>query len=319
MPTDKTVPEQSANTVSFSDLTALEAAELAKLLEEKLGEAARRPPVQLVPKDHLESEDVFNKEYSIEELQTFAFVTEFGEEKFTRNLPNVSEQDLKNIDEFGFVRIGTKVKAGDLLVGKVTPRNPTEVSQEDRLLKVIFGELSSGFRDTSLRVPPGYEGTILSVRHFDRSEKSNNVKHGVKVIIKRTLNQKIESEGYGILIDGIFVSKIAAVKELQNVTGFSVQKTYGIVTTLPVFIGGKLSKEKALEIKSRLTSLSTTVIPFNLIQSSNADNDEEFSSEEWGEVKAEATKLLGINELDSPLNHLSYIRTRIAHGANRND
>ncbi len=112
-------------------------------------------------------EDIFTSIH-IEEFEIEARDTRQGKEEITRDIPNVSEETLKNLDTSGIIRIGAKVKAGDILVGKVTPKGETLLSPEEKLLKAIFGEKAGDVRDTSLKVPPGNEGTVINVKVFTR-------------------------------------------------------------------------------------------------------------------------------------------------------
>ena len=112
-------------------------------------------------------EDVFSSIH-IEEFEVMARDTKLGQEEITRDIPNVGEEALKNLDEAGIVYIGADVKAGDILVGKVTPKGESPVTPEEKLLRAIFGEKAADVRDTSLRVPPGVEGTVVEVRVFNR-------------------------------------------------------------------------------------------------------------------------------------------------------
>jgi DNA-directed RNA polymerase subunit beta len=104
----------------------------------------------------------------IEEFEGQARDTKLGKEEITRDIPNVSEEALKDLDESGIVRIGAKVKAGDILVGKITPKGETQLTPEEKLLRAIFGEKAGDVRDTSLTVPPGIEGTVVDVKVFSR-------------------------------------------------------------------------------------------------------------------------------------------------------
>lgn len=112
-------------------------------------------------------DDVFTSIH-IEEFEVMARDTKLGQEEITRDIPNVGEDALKNLDEAGIVYIGAEVKAGDILVGKVTPKGESPVTPEEKLLRAIFGEKASDVRDTSLRLPPGVTGTIVEVRLFNR-------------------------------------------------------------------------------------------------------------------------------------------------------
>jgi len=104
----------------------------------------------------------------IEEFEIQARDTKLGKEEITRDIPNVSEDALKDLDESGIVRIGARVKAGDILVGKITPKGETQLTPEEKLLRAIFGEKAGDVRDTSLTVPPGIEGTVVDVKVFSR-------------------------------------------------------------------------------------------------------------------------------------------------------
>jgi DNA-directed RNA polymerase subunit beta len=104
----------------------------------------------------------------IEEFEVVARDTKLGKEEITRDIPNVGEEALKDLDESGIVRIGAEVKADDILVGKITPKGETQLSPEERLLRAIFGEKAGDVRDTSLRVPPGESGTVIGARVFSR-------------------------------------------------------------------------------------------------------------------------------------------------------
>src|SRR4029077_10087391 len=104
----------------------------------------------------------------IEEFEVMARDTKLGPEEITRDIPNVSEEALKKLDEAGIVYIGAEARAGDILVGKITPKGESPMTPEEKLLRAIFGEKASDVRDTSLRVPPGVQGTIVEVRVFTR-------------------------------------------------------------------------------------------------------------------------------------------------------
>ena len=104
----------------------------------------------------------------IEEFEVMARDTKLGQEEITRDIPNVGEESLRNLDEAGIVYIGAEVKASDILVGKVTPKGESPMTPEEKLLRAIFGEKASDVRDTSLKVPPGVNGTVVEVRVFSR-------------------------------------------------------------------------------------------------------------------------------------------------------
>ncbi|UJX44697.1 DNA-directed RNA polymerase subunit beta [Xanthobacter sp. YC-JY1] len=117
--------------------------------------------------ENIVKEDVFTSIH-IEEFECMARDTKLGPEEITRDIPNVSEEALKNLDEAGIVYIGAEVRAGDILVGKITPKGESPMTPEEKLLRAIFGEKAADVRDTSLRLPPGTTGTIVEVRVFNR-------------------------------------------------------------------------------------------------------------------------------------------------------
>ena len=112
-------------------------------------------------------EDIYTSIH-IEEFECISRDTKLGPEEITRDIPNVGDEALTNLDESGIIRIGAEVKPGDILVGKITPKGETQLSPEEKLLRAIFGEKAGEVRDTSLRVPPGVEGTVINVRIFSR-------------------------------------------------------------------------------------------------------------------------------------------------------
>ncbi len=134
------------------------------------------------------SDDVLTSIH-IEEHEVDARDTKLGAEEITRDIPNVSEDMLANLDENGIVRIGAEVGTGDILVGKVTPKGETELTPEERLLRAIFGEKAREVRDTSLKVPHGEEGTVIGVRIFD-TENGDELAPGVNQMVRVYVAQK---------------------------------------------------------------------------------------------------------------------------------
>ncbi len=122
-------------------------------------------------------EDIFTSIH-IEEFECIARDTKLGKEEITRDIPNVGEEALKDLDESGIIRIGAEVKPGDMLVGKITPKGETQLSPEEKLLRAIFGEKAGDVRDSSLRVPPGVVGTVINAKVFSRKgvEKDERAK-----------------------------------------------------------------------------------------------------------------------------------------------
>jgi DNA-directed RNA polymerase subunit beta len=117
--------------------------------------------------EKLVQQDTFTSVH-IESFDVLARDTKLGKEELTRDIPNMSEEALKNMDESGIIRIGAKVKPGDILVGKITPKGETQLSPEEKLLRAIFGDKAGDVKDTSLRVPPGIEGTVIDAHVFTR-------------------------------------------------------------------------------------------------------------------------------------------------------
>ncbi len=133
-------------------------------------------------------DDVFTSIH-IEEYEMDARDTKLGPEEITRDIPNVGEDALKDLDERGIIRVGAEVRAGDILVGKVTPKGETELTAEERLLRAIFGEKAREVRDTSLRVPHGESGMIVDVKVFTRAN-CDELKPGVNMVVRCYIAQK---------------------------------------------------------------------------------------------------------------------------------
>jgi DNA-directed RNA polymerase subunit beta len=142
----------------------------------------------IVLSEKLVREDAYTSIH-IEEYESEARDTKLGPEEITREIPNVGEEALKDLDEFGIIRIGAEVRDGDILVGKVTPKGVTELSAEERLLHAIFGEKAREVRDTSLKVPHGGGGIIQDVRIFTR-EAGDELSPGVNMMVRVYITQK---------------------------------------------------------------------------------------------------------------------------------
>ncbi len=138
--------------------------------------------------ERLVRDDVYTSIH-IEEYEVESRDTKLGPEEITRDIPNVGEDALKDLDDRGIIRVGAEVTAGDILVGKVTPKGETELTAEERLLRAIFGEKAREVRDTSLRVPHGEYGTIVDVKVFTR-ENSSELSPGVNVVVRCYIAQK---------------------------------------------------------------------------------------------------------------------------------
>jgi len=155
----------------------------------------------------------------IEEFETMARDTKLGQEEITRDIPNVGEEALRNLDESGIVRMGVFVKSGDILVGKITPKGETQLSPEEKLLRAIFGEKASDVRDTSLRLPPGVEGTVIDAKIFsrkgiDRDHRSQFIEEETIRLLGNDRDDEIRiiSENIKHKISDLLIGKTSATK-----------------------------------------------------------------------------------------------------------
>ncbi|MBU2227712.1 MAG: DNA-directed RNA polymerase subunit beta [Proteobacteria bacterium] len=155
----------------------------------------------------------------IEEFETMARDTKLGKEEITRDIPNLGEEALRNLDDSGIVRMGVAVKPGDILVGKITPKGETQLSSEEKLLRAIFGEKASDVRDTSLRVPPGVEGTVIDAKIFarkgtERDSRSQYIEEEAVSLLYKDRDDEIRiiSEGVKKQIAGMLTGKVSASK-----------------------------------------------------------------------------------------------------------
>jgi DNA-directed RNA polymerase subunit beta len=164
----------------------------------------------IILSERLVHEDVFTSIH-IEAYELQVRDTKRGSEEITREIPNVSEEALLNLDEHGIVRVGAEIEAGDILVGKVTPKGETELSPEERLLRAIFGEKAGDVRDASLKAPPGLKGVVIKTRVFSRKERTEEAKKQEKLdvaVVRRGYNKKVaeisrlRSERVGKLLEG---------------------------------------------------------------------------------------------------------------------
>ena len=153
--------------------------------------------------ERIAKDDVFTSIH-IEEFECVARDTKLGKEEITRDIPNVGEEALKDLDDSGIIRIGAEVKPGDILVGKITPKGETQLSPEEKLLRAIFGEKAGDVRDSSLRVPPGVGGIVINARIFSRkgTEKDDRAKDIEEH--ERTRLEKMRDEEIKILRDSFF-------------------------------------------------------------------------------------------------------------------
>src|SRR5512141_116243 len=153
--------------------------------------------------ERLIKEDVFTSVH-IEEFECVARDTKLGKEEITRDIPNVGEEALKDLDESGIIRIGAEVKPGDILVGKITPKGETQLSPEEKLLRAIFGEKAGDVRDSSLRVPPGIGGVVINARIFARKGTDKDARAQEIEDTERARLEKTRDEEIQILRDSVY-------------------------------------------------------------------------------------------------------------------
>ena len=173
----------------------------------------------------------------IEEFEVMARDVKLGSEEITRDIPNAGEEALKDLDESGIIRIGAEVKPGDILVGKVTPKGETQLSPEEKLLRAIFGEKASEVKDTSLRVPPGIEGTIIDARVFNRrgQEKDERTQQIEQIEIEEL--RKDQEDEIAIIADGarrrleeLLAGKKLAAPMLSHLGDVIIAKKNAVIT-----------------------------------------------------------------------------------------
>ena len=221
--------------------------------------------------ERLVKEDIFTSVH-IEEFETVARDTKLGPEEITRDIPNLGEESLANLDSAGIIRVGAEVNPGDILVGKITPKGETQLSPEEKLLRAIFGEKASDVKDTSLRVPPGVEGIVIDARVFSR-----------KGVDKDERAQSIENDE---------VSRL--MKDQEDEIHIIMKSTQGrlaellVGKTLSAPITDRKKSSSLLKKKSEITM----------------ENVEEVHPSLWANVSLVEDKSRAIrNEVDNILNH----------------
>ncbi len=200
----------------------------------------------IILSQRLVQEDVLTSIH-IEEHEVDARDTKLGPEEITRDIPNVSDEMLADLDERGIIRIGAEVTTGDILVGKVTPKGETELTPEERLLRAIFGEKAREVRDTSLKVPHGESGTVIGVRVFDR-EEGDELPPGVNQLVRVYVAQKRKiSDGDKLAgrhgNKGV-ISKILPVEDMP----FMEDGTPVDIVLNPLGVPGRMNVGQVLEI-----------------------------------------------------------------------
>ncbi len=189
--------------------------------------------------ERIAKEDVFTSIH-IEEFEVMARDTKLGKEEITRDIPNVGEEALADLDECGIIRIGAEIRPGDILVGKVTPKGETQLSPEEKLLRAIFGEKAGDVRDTSLRVPPGIEGIVIDARVFSRKGVEKDER--TRAIEDEAIAKLQKDQGDELAILAQMVTKRLA----ELVTGRKIEffpEDYEDLNVLVTQHGGEVSAE----------------------------------------------------------------------------
>jgi len=172
--------------------------------------------------ERMVKDDVFTSVH-IEEFECIARDTKLGKEEITKDIPNVGEEALKDLDEAGVVRIGAEVKPGDILVGKITPKGESQLSPEEKLLRAIFGEKAGDVRDTSLKVPPGVGGVVINARIFarkgtEKDERARAIEDQERAKLERTRDEevKILQDSFFRKIRRVLVGKTTSAKVVDD-------------------------------------------------------------------------------------------------------
>jgi DNA-directed RNA polymerase subunit beta len=203
----------------------------------------------IVISERLVKDDVFTSIH-IQELELHVRDTKRGMEEITREIPNVAEESLVDLDELGIVRVGARVKAGDILVGKITPKGETELSPEEKLLTAIFGEKAKDVKDSSLRVPPGMTGTIIEVKIFSRriDDPLLEKEHGAKIGDLRAMEREE--------IQRITDARDEELRSILQKQTIALMLKKGTVEPL-LEEGTKLTDEQIAEIQFKKVDLAT--------------------------------------------------------------
>jgi DNA-directed RNA polymerase subunit beta len=192
----------------------------------------------IILSEELSKEDVFTSIH-IEEFELEVRDTKRGPEELTREIPNVMEESLRNLDENGIIRVGAEVESGDILVGKVTPKGETELSPEERLLRAIFGEKDGDVRDSSMKAPPGMKGVVIETRIFSRKERDKKTKKNDKDVIDDLKTH------YSVRIQNVIKARDEKLLESLNKT--EAQEIRDGSTDELLFAKGKTFSENQLQ------------------------------------------------------------------------
>ena len=208
------------------------------------------------------SEDLYTSIH-IEEFELQVRETKRGEEELTREIPNVSEEAVKNLDEYGIIREGAEVKEGDILIGKITPKGETDPTPEEKLLRAIFGDKAGDVKDASLKAPPGLKGTVIKTRLFSRKRRDNESKKQEKAALDQLdleLKNKLQDH-YNKLVE-----KVTRITKDQTTTGIRD------LDSSVVLRSGSTIKEETFSGMDDVTKLDYTLDWFEAKKTNNLIN-----------------------------------------------
>ncbi|MBL7779527.1 MAG: DNA-directed RNA polymerase subunit beta [Chitinophagales bacterium] len=208
----------------------------------------------IVISERVVRDDVFTSIH-VEEFEMEVRDTKLGEEELTPDIPNVSEEATKDLDENGIIRVGARVKEGDILIGKITPKGETDPTPEEKLLRAIFGDKAGDVKDASMKVPPSVEGTVISKKLFQRAKKDKTSKVKEKDALER--------------LDKTFEKKMADVKGVlidKLMTVLSGKVTNGVQT---------IYKEELISKGTKFTSKVLDGLDYSIVDGNNWTKDEE--------------------------------------------
>jgi DNA-directed RNA polymerase subunit beta len=219
--------------------------------------------------ERIAKDDVFTSIH-IEEFECVARDTKLGKEEITRDIPNVGEEALKDLDDSGIVRIGAEVRPGDILVGKITPKGETQLSPEEKLLRAIFGEKAGDVRDSSLKVPPGVGGIVINARVFSRKgtekdERARDIEDQERARIERTRDEEIKilRDSFYRRVREILIGKTTNGKLVDDKGKVLLQKGAAItdaeITEIPRKYWGEIPVEETEQVQQILRDLEDLV------------------------------------------------------------
>ncbi len=246
----------------------------------------------IIISERVVSEDVYTSIH-IEEFELQVRETKRGEEELTREIPNVSEEAVKNLDEYGIVREGAEVKENDILIGKITPKGETDPTPEEKLLRAIFGDKAGDVKDASLKAPPGIKGTVIKTRLFSRKKRDGDAKKTEKKVLDNLENQHKQNltNVYEKLIE-----KLTKITDGLTTTG--IRDLDGSV----VIRSGTTIKETTFSQLDDVTKLDYTLEWFEAKKTNNLikqlfKNYFDVVSEVEEDFKREKVKIAGGDEL----------------------